>query len=113
MGLKGRGSSGGWCSFNGDACGCSGSGEIEAGVESPSSPSVVGVLGSACASDSGSNSLIWSVSGDGAALFRPVDNPDSSVSSLNLTGGSFDSSSGDCQTLGLKCPCVYLPTITL
>ena len=84
---------------------------MEAGVESPSSVFIVGVLGSA--GGSGSNSLIWSVSGDGAALFESIDGPDSSASAFNLTGGSFDSFSGDCQTLELKCWCTYLPTTTL
>ena len=65
----------------------------ETGVKCPSSPFIVGVLGSA--SGSGSNSLIWSGSGDGAGLFGLIDSPDSSASVVNLTGGSFDSSSGD------------------
>lgn len=56
--------------LGGDAWGCSGSGETEAGVECPSSsPFVVGVLFSTGIDGSGSNSLIWSVSGDGAELF--------------------------------------------
>ena len=66
----------------------------EAVVECPLFPVfIVGVFGSA--GGSGSNSLIWSVSGDGAGLLDPIGGPGSSVSALNVTGGSFDNSSGD------------------
>jgi hypothetical protein len=58
----------------------------------PFLPLITGVPGSTC--DRGSNSLIWRVKGDGTGLFDPIDGSDSSVSAFNLTGGSFDSSSG-------------------
>ena len=92
--MKGLGSPEGERSSGSDPCGRSGSDAREVGVECPLfPPSIVGVLGST--GGNGSNSLIWSVNGDGAGLFDPIDNPDSSASALNLTGGSFDSSSVD------------------
>jgi len=92
--LEGLGSSEGWRPSN-DARSFSGSGVGEADVELLSLPPfVVGVLDSVGVCDSGSNSLIWSVSGDGAGLFeQPIDRPDSSTSAFSPTGGSFDSSS--------------------
>lgn len=77
----------------------------EAGLDRPTSPFIVGVLGSTGDDGMGSSSLMWSVSGDGAGLFEPIDSPDSSISAPSLTGGSFDNSS----EIHVLAPSIKLP----
>jgi hypothetical protein len=95
VGSEDLGSRGGWRPFEGDVCGRSESDVRDTEVECPSFPPSTDKVLDSIDGGIGSSSLIWSINGDGAGLFDPIDNLDSSVSARNLTGGSFDSSSED------------------